>query len=142
MSNIEDDLKAKGFIEGYKQIKNNASIIKSIDRDFFFELVDYLLEEREQDKARIKELENRLRDINTYILINGIDEPLKTATQIKVENQQQYIIQEKINLLKKKLENSIPKPKVKEILDKAEVMDYYTLPNVINDLQELLEEGE
>ena len=57
MSNIEDDLKAKGFIEGYKQIKNNASIIKSIDKDFFFELVDFLLEEREQDKARIKELE-------------------------------------------------------------------------------------
>ena len=57
MSNIEDDIKAKGFIEGYKQIKNNESIIKSIDKDFFFELVDYLLEEREQDKARIKELE-------------------------------------------------------------------------------------
>ena len=57
MSNIEDDIKAKGFIEGYKQIKNNASIIKSIDKDFFFELVDFLLEKREQDKARIKELE-------------------------------------------------------------------------------------
>ena len=60
MSNIEDDLKEKGFIEGYKQMKNNASIIKSIDREFFFELVDYLLEEREQDKARIKELEAKL----------------------------------------------------------------------------------
>ena len=57
MSNIEDDVKAKGFIEGYKQIKNNAIFIKSIDKDFFFELVDFLLEEREQDKARIKELE-------------------------------------------------------------------------------------
>lgn len=75
-----------------------------------------ILAERKQDKARIKELENRLRDINTYILINGIDEPLKTATQIKVENQQQYIIQEKINLLKKKLENSIPKQKVKDLI--------------------------
>ena len=49
MSNIEDDVKAKGFIEGYKQIKNNAIFIKSIDKDFFFELVDFLLEEREQE---------------------------------------------------------------------------------------------
>ena len=40
------------------------------------------------------------------------------------------------------LECSISKQKVKEILDKAEVMDYYTLPDVINDLQELLGEGE
>lgn len=114
------------------KIKNNVDLKE----------LENILSEREQDKARIKELENRLRDINTYILINGIDEPLKTATQIKVENQQQYIIQEKINLLKKKLENSIPKQKLKEILDKAEVMDYYTLPDVIKDLENLLEEGE
>ena len=104
--------------------------------------IENVLEERKKDKTKLKELENKLKDINAYILTNGIDEPLKTATQIKVENQQQYIIQEKINLLKKKLENSIPKQKIKEILDKAEVMDYYTLPDVINDLQELLEEGE
>ena len=37
--------------------------------------------------------------------------------------------------------NSIPKQKVKEILDKAEVMDYYTLPNVIEDLEKLLKKG-
>ena len=67
MSNIEDDIKAKGFIEGYKQIKNNASFIKSIDKDFFFELVDYLLSEREQDKARIKELEEELYSANKII---------------------------------------------------------------------------
>ena len=66
MSNIEDDLKAKGFIEGYKQIKNNASIIKSIDKDFFFELVDFLLEEREQDKERIKALEENASKQKAY----------------------------------------------------------------------------
>lgn len=116
MSNIEDDIKAKGFIEGYKQIKNNESIIKSIDKDFFFELVDYLLEEREQDKARIKELEEK----NRMLALEG--------SRVRLDL---YIKQ-----------NYIPKQKVKEILDKAEVMDYYTLPDVINDLQELLEEGE
>lgn len=36
--------------------------------------------------------------------------------------------------------DSIPKQKVKEILDKAEVMDYYTLSNVIEDLGKILEE--
>lgn len=71
MSNIEDDLKEKGFIEAYKQIKNNASIIKSIDKDFFFELVDYLLSEREQllkekkdDKQDIKDFQNALNEEN------------------------------------------------------------------------------
>lgn len=116
MSNIEDDLKAKAFIESYKQIKNGADIIKSIDKDFFFELVDFLLEEREQDKARIKELEEK----NRMLALEG--------SRVRLDL---YIKQ-----------NYIPKQKAKEILDKAEVMDYYTLPDVINDLQELLEEGE
>ena len=116
MSNIEDDLKAKAFIESYKQIKNGADIIKSIDKDFFFELVDFLLEEREQDKARIKELEEN----NRMLALEG--------SRVRLDL---YIKQ-----------NYIPKQKAKEILDKAEVMDYYTLPDVINDLQELLEEGE
>ena len=35
--------------------------------------------------------------------------------------------------------NYIPKSKIKEIRDKAEVMDYYTLPDVIDDLNKLLE---
>ena len=68
----------------------------------------------DKDK-RIKELENKLKDINAYILTNGIDEHLKTATQIQVENQQHYIFQQKINLLEKRLENSIPRQKVKDI---------------------------
>ena len=37
------------------------------------------------------------------------------------------------------LGNYIPKSKIKEIRDKAEVMDYYTLPDVIDDLNKLLE---
>ena len=44
------------------------------------------IEECQQKDKRIQELENKLQDINTYILINGIDESLRTATQIRVEN--------------------------------------------------------
>ena len=78
-------------------------------------------------RERIQELENKLQDINTYILINGIDEPLRTATQIQVKNQHEYIIQQKINKLEEErdhwhgcfivaMENGITKEKVKNVL--------------------------
>ena len=155
MSNIEDDVKVvKRYLENSSYIESNSDFFKNGG----WEIVDLeipqamsnIMKEREQDKARIKELENRLRDINTYILINSIDEPLKTATQIKVENQQQYIIQEKINLLKKKLENSIPKQKVKDKIEELENAKrettrenwHYIYSIQLKILQELLEEGE
>lgn len=130
MSNIEDDLKEKGFIEGYKQMKNNASIIKSIDREFFFELVDYLLEEREQDKARIKELEAKL-EFKKY---GDLDE-------IEFEEYMSHFI---------------PKQKVKDVLqnNRNEIFSFtyvddeqfkpYTMQiDRINKIEnELLEEGE
>jgi len=34
----------------------------------------------------------------------------------------------------------VPKSKIKQIRDKAEIMDYYTLPDVIEDLNKLLKE--
>lgn len=36
----------------------------------------------------------------------------------------------------------IPKQKIEEILDKAEVMDYYTLPDVIADLEKIMKLGD
>ena len=161
MSNIEDDVKVvKRYLENSSYKESNSDFFKNGG----WEIVDLeipqamsnIMKEREQDKARIKELENRLRDINTYILINSIDEPLKTATQIKVENQQQYKKKKKINLLKKKLENSIPKQKVKDVLqnNRNEIFSFtyvddeqfkpYTMQiDRINKIEkELLEEGE
>lgn len=82
--------------------------------------ISNVLAELEQDKKRMQELENKLQDINTYILTNGIDKPLRTATQIQVENQHEYIIQEKINTLEKRLENSIPKQEVKDKIEEIE----------------------
>ena len=87
--------------------------------------LQHILAEREQKDKRIQELENKLQDINTYILINGIDESLRTATQIRVENQHEYMIQQKINKLEEErdhwhgcfivaMENSIPKQEVKD----------------------------
>ena len=75
-----------------------------------------ILSEREQDKARIKELEEK----NRMLALEG--------SRVRLDL---YIKQ-----------NYISKQKLKEILDKAEVMDYYTLPDVIKDLENLLDEGE
>ena len=97
MSNIEDDIKIL--------TEENSSYKKE-------QAIQNILAEREQDKAKIKELE---------------EENLHWRGRY-------HLLSRKIDV--------IPKQKVKEILDKAEVMDYYTLPDVINDLQELLEEGE
>lgn len=105
MSNIEDDIKTlRKIILFYKDLDT----LYDNDKCLEIKAIENILLEREQDKARIKELEEKTLLISPY-----------------------YIKQ-----------NYIPKQKVKEILDKAEVMDYYTLPDVINDLQELLEEGE
>ena len=79
-----------------------------------------VLAERKQDKARIKELEEKLLD-----MVEGTKFIKKETAKETLE----YI-----------KENYIPVKKVKEILDKAEVMDYYTLPDVIEDLEKLLED--
>ena len=119
------------------------------------------IEECQQKDERIQELEDKLQDINTYILINGIDKPLRTATQIQVENQHEYIIQQKINELEKErdhwhgcfivaMENSIPKQvvidEINEINKKYEDSkdengeNPYFYPNfTIKTLQKLLE---
>ena len=102
MKNIEDDIK----------ILKDKDCLWIYSENDILKAQEHILSEREQDKARIKELEEEnLHWRGSY-----------------------HLLSRKIDV--------IPRQKVKEILDKAEVMDYYTLPDVINDLQELLEEGE
>ena len=71
-----------------------------------------------------------------------IDDKDKRIKELEEENRMLALEGSRVRLDLYIKQNYIPKQKVKEILDKAEVMDYYTLPDVINDLQELLEEGE
>ena len=122
MSNIEDDVKV------LEKFMNNEMQRDKLERDNrcggwkigdiykLLELnpaINNLLSERDQDKARITELEEN----NRMLALEG--------SRVRLDL---YIKQ-----------NYIPKQKVKEILDKAEVMDYYTLPDVIRDLEKLLE---
>ena len=109
-----------------------------------------ILAELEQKDKQIKALEDKLQDINTYILINGIDKPLRTATQIQAENQHEYIIQQKINKLEKErdhwhgcfivaMENGISKEKVinviQEYKDKIERYDEYRIQGKETDVE-------
>ena len=139
MINIEDDIKAKGFIEGYKQIKNNASIIKSIDKDFFFELVDYLLEEREQDKARIKELEEDLYSANKIIneYLDGI--PKQKVKDILNEIQEEYNkLEEQFDCIwDKKSKDNYDRYKLQELSAMQQELGF-----ILGKFEKLLEEGE
>ena len=135
----------------YESDKNVANMTEEAFNEIIdnFEVVAYLTEYGRRGikenvkklQARIKELENKLKDINAYILTNGIDEPLKTATQIQVENQQHYIIQQKINLLEKKLKNSIPTQKVKDLIinETINISGFECI--AVEDLEELLEKN-
>ena len=137
MSNIEDDVKV------LEKFMNNEMQRDKLERDNrcggwkigdiykLLELnpaINNLLSEREQDKARIKELEeeNKALELQNKQLEYYIEE-------LKKYNK---TVSDRIIEYKK---NSISKQKIKEILDKAEVMDYYTLPDVIDDLTKLLE---
>ena len=129
MSNIEDDVKVlENYLKELDDLFSRTHINNTKERN----AIRNILSEREQDKARIKALEDKLQEINGYILTKGIDEPLKTATQIECEYQKQYIIQQEITRLKQyakelmkekqqlttALLDSIPKQKVKDKIEK------------------------
>lgn len=67
-------------------------------------IIDSSLKYIEQLETKSNNLENKLSQLNTYILINGIDDTLITATQIKVENQQYYLHQKEVERLKNIIE--------------------------------------
>lgn len=169
MSNIEDDLKEKGFIEAYKQIKNNASIIKSIDKDFFFELVDYLLSEREQllkekkdDKQDIKDFQNALNEENlrcaNYAIENNELKKRIKELEAKLEFKK-YGDLDEIEF-EEYMSHFIPKQKVKDKIEDIKKGNYSSNYNfkggrengknfkfgfkvgMLKALKELLEEGE
>ena len=118
MSNIEDDIK----------ILKDKDCLWIYSEDDILKAQEHILSEREQNIKKIKELEeeNKALELQNKQLEYYIEE-------LKKYNK---TVSDRIIEYKK---NSISKQKIKEILDKAEVMDYYTLPDVIDDLTKLLE---
>lgn len=120
MSNIEEDIKKlKARFLNINWIYGNTLGITRSQYEDIKGLINNILAEQETNKQKIKELE---------------EENLRLKGRIDVTNWQEKTVYESLK------EKYIPVQKVKEILDKAEVMDYYTLPNVIEDLEKLLED--
>ena len=93
-----------------EDLNDFADLLRPEQR-YYTNLIKRVIEERLKDREKIKELEE--------------------------ENKKKQVL---LVCAEEIIESSIPVQKVKEILDKAYVMDYYTLPNVIKDLEELLED--
>lgn len=103
----------ENVIKAYEELRKHRykNIIDKIEPEYFFNTCDTFLREY-----------RKLEQESKKYLIKLTDEEYRRV----VENAQK---------------DCISKSKIKEIRDKAEVMDYYTLPNVIDDLNELLGEN-
>lgn len=64
---VKNREKVNMYIENYEELKRNRDIIKSIDKDFFFELVDCLIE-------GYKKLEGQIDRMASFIEVFELDE--------------------------------------------------------------------
>lgn len=160
MSNTERDANIlKEFINDYKIAE------EVVDENFIKALENMLRELSNLDKTNNdlrllyrrtakKLLENgkeelaeyflaQIDEVPTFVVDDDIDyykeyhKQKEKITELEAENRMQ-----RSQLMSAFDRGFIPKQKVKEILDKAEVMDYYTLPDVIADLEKILELGD
>lgn len=169
MSNIEDDLKV------LEKFMNNEMQRDKLERDIrcggwkmgdiykhleLNQAIKNILSEREQDKARIKELEKKLEEANKQLDLDYVDENY-------IPKQKAKEMQAKIKELEAKLEfkrygdldeikfeeymsQFIPKQKVKDKIEELENANrettrenwHYIYSIQLKILQELLEEGE
>ena len=136
----------EGVLKQYEELKRNRNIINTIEPDFFFEIIDYLLQENELAKqALIKNCDiaderNQLLEENEK-LKNKILDTLEGQKVIKEETPQ-YI-----------KDNYIPKQKIKDKIEELKNYIYtgvnapqdllqYRIKAKIQGFQEFLEESE
>lgn len=136
----------EGVLKQYEELKRNRNIINTIEPDFFFEIIDYLLQENELAKqALIKNCDiaderNQLLEENEK-LKNKILDTLEGQKVIKEETPQ-YI-----------KDNYIPKKKIKDKIEELKNYIYtgvnapqdllqYRIKAKIQGFQEFLEESE
>lgn len=111
MSNIEED-RIEKFIKAYEEAKSQSFVIESINKDFFFEFSDCLIE-------RIKELE----EINKKYIVQLTDEQYrKLVDNIRKEIKQEF------------------EQKVKDIIEKRKNNCTVINSFIIEVLEELLED--
>ena len=91
--------------------------------------IENVLKERNSDKKQLKEILNNNLELS------------KKVKKLETDNKTLKKFASEVFNAEDVSKEYIQKKKVKEILDKAEVMDYYTLPDVIDDLTKLLEDN-
>ena len=103
----------EGLLKQYEELKRNRNIINTIEPDFFFEIIDYLLQENELAKqALIKNCD--IADERNQLLEEN--EKLKDKLLDTIKGQK--VIREETPRYVK--ENYIPKQRIENIIDRID----------------------
>lgn len=149
MSNIEEDIEllksldTTGDTELTQAIKNILRELNNLDKtNNDLRLLYRRTAKKLQEKGK-EELAGyflaQIDEVPTFVVDDDIDyykeyhKQKERITELEAENHVQ-----RSQLMTAFDRGFISKKKIQEILDKAEVMDYYTLPDVINDLEKVL----
>ena len=135
MSNIEDDIKKLNKFNEYE----NTVVLSEEALYEIQEAIEHILEEREQDKARIKELEEDLYSANKIIneYLDGI--PKQKVKDIAKQIQEEYDkVQEQFDCIwDKKSKDNYDRYKLQELSAMQQELGF-----ILGKFEELLEEGE
>ena len=127
---MNEDLKIlKTIVKIYHNYLQKGEEIDFAINERHLQAIENVLEECNSDKKQLKEILNKNLELS------------KKIKKIKVENKTLKEFTSEVFNAEDISKKYIQKKKIKEILDKAEVMDYYTLPDVIDDLTKLLEDN-
>ena len=136
MSNIEDDVKV---LENYLKELDNLFSRTNINNTKERNAIRNILSEREQDKARIKELEEDLYSANKIIneYLDGI--PKQKVKDIAKQIQEEYDkVQEQFDCIwDKKSKDNYDRYKLQELSAMQQELGF-----ILGNFKELLEEGE
>ena len=125
---MNEDLKIlKTIVKIYHNYLQKGEEIDFAINERHLQAIENVLEECNSDKKQLKEILNKNLELS------------KKIKKLKVENKTLKEFTSEVFNAEDISKKYIQKKKIKEILDKAEVMDYYTLPDIIRDLEKLLE---
>lgn len=125
---MNEDIKIlKTIVKIYNNYLQKGEEIDFAINERHLQAIENVLEERNSDKKQLKEILNKNLELS------------KKIKKLKVENKTLKEFASDVFNAEDISKEYIQKKKIKEILDKTEVMDYYTLPDVILDLEKLLE---
>ena len=135
MSNIEDDIKILNKFNEYE----NAVVLSEEALYEIQEAIEHILSEREQDKARIKELEEELYSANKIVEEYTDSIPKQKVKYITKQIQEEYDkVQEQFDCIwDKKIKDNYDRYKLQELSAMQQELGF-----ILGKFEELLEEGE